>query len=112
MPSAPAPSATTASPTPTRALLPSLDVLNDSRISGLAARATAQFRAAGWEVATTGNFHGSDVPETTIFYPEGNRAAADRLAAGFGIHRVLSSPSSLSSGHLTIVLARDWGSRG
>jgi hypothetical protein len=83
-------------------------VLNDSRITGLAARATEQFRAAGWDVATTGNFKGPDVPETTIFYPDGDKAAADRLARQFGIHRLQPATSDLSSSHLTVALARDW----
>lgn len=85
-----------------------LDVLNDSRITGLAARATAQFQSGGWSVATTGNFKGTDVPETTVFYPDGGKAAADQLAAQFGIQRVLPAPSGLSSSDLTVALARDW----
>lgn len=115
-PSQPSPSSTpppsptpTASATPTSvAAAPELDVLNDSRITGLAARAAATFRSAGWDVAATGNFRGADVPQTTIFYPDGEKAPADRLAAQFGIHRLLPAPSGLSSAHLTVVLARDW----
>ena len=102
-PSTPTPSTTSAQPP-----LPALDVLNDSRITGLAARAAEQFRDAGWDVATTGNFKGADVPQTTIFYPDGDKAAADRLARQFGIHRLLPATSDLSSSHLTVALARDW----
>lgn len=88
---------------------PALDVLNDSRIKGLAARATKEFRSAGWVVSTIGNFQGdTDVPATTIFYPDGEEPAAARLAAAFGVARVLQAPASLSSQHLTVVLARDW----
>jgi len=97
-------SQTSSAPAP----LPALDVLNDSRITGLAARASATFRAAGWNVATVGNFRGPDVPETTVFYPDGERAAADRLAAAFGIDRVRLATSELSSANLTVALARDW----
>ena len=104
------PTSTTASP-PAQAL-PALDVLNDSRITGLAARASAQFTEAGWDVATTGNFQGTDVPSTTIFYPDGARAAAERLAAQFRIRRVLPATDGLSTSHLTVALARDWASRG
>jgi hypothetical protein len=86
-------------------------VLNDSRIQGLAARAATQFRAAGWVVGGTGNFKGDDVPETTIFYPAAEKAAAARLAAAFRIGRVLVAPAGLSTTHLTVVLARDWASR-
>jgi hypothetical protein len=107
-PTTPAPSTPAPTTTPAQPALPALDVLNDSRITGLAARATEQFRAAGWKVATTGNFKGPDVPETTIFYPDGDKAAADRLARQFGIHRLRPATSDLSSSHLTVALARDW----
>ena len=87
----------------------SLDVLNDSRISGLAHRAAGQFSAAGWVVAVVGNFSGGrDVPATTVFFPDGAQAAAQQLAAHFGIDRVLPAPSFLSASHLSVVLARDW----
>ena len=88
---------------------PSLDVLNDSRISGLAHRAADQFSAAGWDVAVIGNFSGGrDVPATTIFFPDGAQAAAQRLAVRFGVDRVLPAPPYLSASHLSVVLARDW----
>lgn len=110
--------ASTPAPTPqttpsTAAPLPALDVLNDSRIKGLAASAATRLRAAGWIVARTGNFKSADdVPQTTVFYPDGEKAAALRLAAAFRIDRVLAASSGLSATHLTVVLARDWASRG
>lgn len=112
--SATTPSATapTAAPTATNTPRLALDVLNDSRVTGLAARAASTFRAGGWDVASTGNFHGPDVPETTIFYPDGDKAAAERLAAQFGIHRLERAVSGPSQVHLTVALARDWAQRG
>jgi hypothetical protein len=107
-PSTQPPRTAASSTTAARPRLPALDVLNDSRITGLAARATEPFRAAGWAVASTGNFKGTDVPETTIFYPDGDKSAADRLAAQFGIRRLVPASSGLSSSHLTVALARDW----
>lgn len=107
----PAPGSTTAATQPSAPRL-ALDVLNDSRITGLAARAASTFRAGGWDVASTGNFRGTDVPETTIFYPDGDKAAADQLATQFGIHRVEAASSGLSETHLTVALARDWAHRG
>ncbi len=112
LPPSPAGSSSSPAPRTSSAPLPALEVLNDSRITGLAAQASATFRAAGWDVAATGNFHGADVPETTIFYPDGDKAAADRLAAQFSIHRLLPAPSELSQAHLTVALARDWEQRG
>jgi hypothetical protein len=87
---------------------PALVVLNDSRINGLAAHAAGQFRAAGWTVASTGNYKGTDVPETTIFYPAGDLAAAQRLATTFHVNRVLAATSGMSRTDLTVVLAHDW----
>ena len=115
--SSPTPTATPAptpapKPTPTPAPKPALDVLNDSRITRLAAHASEQFRAGGWSVATVGNFKGDDVPETTIFFPDAEKPAAQALAAQFAIDRVLPAPSGLSSTHLSVVVARDWAGRG
>jgi hypothetical protein len=101
-----------AAPTTSSTPLPALDVLNDSRITGLAAHASATFRAAGWDVASTGNFRGADVPETTIFYPDGDKAAANQLATQFGIHRLEPASPDLSQTNLTVALARDWAQRG
>jgi LytR cell envelope-related transcriptional attenuator len=109
--SAPAPTTGASTSTAAAALIP-LDVLNDSRVTGLAARASDTFRAGGWDVASTGNFRGTDVPETTIFYPDGDKAAADRLASQFGIQRLEPASSDLSQSHLTVALARDWAQRG
>jgi hypothetical protein len=59
-------------------------------------------------VSKTGNYTGT-VSVTTVFYPAGERAAADRLAAEFPkIRRELLAPRGLSATHLTVVLARDW----
>lgn len=107
-------SATSSAPTATAAAPPpAVDVLNDSRISGLAASAAKQLRSAGWRVSTVGNWQGSsDVPTTTVFYPDGDKAAAQRLASQYGISRVLAAPSGLSSSNLTLVLAYDWSGAG
>jgi hypothetical protein len=107
-PLSPAPSGSATAP-PTDATLPALEVLNDSRITGLAHRAAEELQASGWTVVAVGNFKGHpDVPATTIFYPDGDEAAAHRLADAFGVTRVLEAPSDLSNAHLTVVLARDW----
>lgn len=99
----PSPTATTAGPAP------AVDVLNDSRISGLAASAAKQLRSDGWQVSAVGNWQGSsDVPSTTVFYPDGDKAAAQRLASKYGVSRVLPAASGLSSSDLTLVLAYDW----
>jgi cytoskeletal protein RodZ len=108
------PSPTSVSPTSTTAgPPPAVDVLNDSRVIGLAASAAKKLRGNGWQVATVGNWHGSiDVPSTTVFYPAADKAAAQRLASQYGISRVLPASSGLSSSNLTLVLAYDWSGAG
>ena len=85
-----------------------LDVLNNTHIVGFAARAAKTFESGGWTVSKTGNYAGT-VSVTTVFYPAGEHAAADRLVAEFPkIRRELPAPRGLSATHLTVVLARDW----
>ena len=90
---------------------PPLEVLNNSRITGLAAKAAQQFRAGGWAVARTGNFDGR-LPETTVYYPSGEQSAAEALARQFPqIQRVEAAPSALSvrsDADLTVVLTKNW----
>ena len=115
-PGAPATSAATAEPSesasPGPAAVPAVDVLNDSRVTGLAAQAAAQLRAAGWTVATVGNFAGDDVPATTVFFPEGDETVARQLATALGVTRVIAAPEGLSSSNLTVALAHDWPAAG
>lgn len=86
--------------------LPVLTVLNNSRITGLAHRAAAQFAAAGWPVGTIGNFTGR-IAATTVYYPPGLRSAAEQLAARFpGLTRVLPRFAGLPGSGLTVVLTR------
>jgi hypothetical protein len=108
----PSAAATTTSPATQRSTarprvvrLPLL-VLNDSRIPGLAARAAADFHAAGWPIAGTGNYAGQ-LPRTTVFYPPGERAAARLLVSRFpAITRMLPRFRGLPGSGLTVVVTR------
>lgn len=81
-------------------------VLNNSRIAGLAERGAAQFEAAGWPVAQTGNYRGR-IRATTVYYPAGLEASAREFASRFpGVARVLPRPSNLPGSGLTVVLTR------
>jgi hypothetical protein len=91
---------------------PPVDVLNDSRIAGLAARAAKSLTAAGWTVHKTGNYP-HVLASTTLYYPSGQRAAAQLLASQFPkIADVLPAPTGLSTTNLTLVLTKDWSSTG
>ncbi|HLZ37436.1 MAG TPA: LytR C-terminal domain-containing protein [Mycobacteriales bacterium] len=86
-------------------------VLNNSRVTGLAADAAAQFRRQGWAVTGTGNLRGR-IRATTIYYAPGQAATAHRLAARFpAIQRVLPRiPGLPGDAPLTVVLTRDYAS--
>lgn len=87
---------------------PPLLVLNNSRITGLAARAAAQFAAGGWPIADTGNFTGR-IPVTTVYYEPGQEAAARALAAQFpAIRRARERFVGLPGHGLTVVVTRDF----
>lgn len=111
----------TASPSPTTSPSPSasapaakplVDILNGTHISGMAARADTTLSRGGWVVALTGNYPQS-ISATTVFYPDGQLAAAQALAAQFtAIGKMAPAPDGVSATHLTLVLAQDWTSSG
>jgi hypothetical protein len=102
---APAPSPPAAAPRPP--VVP-VTVLNNSRRTGLADRAAARFRAAGWPVAKTGNFRGR-IPVTTVYYEPGQQAAAQEFARRFdGIARVRPRFATLPARGLVLVVTREY----
>jgi hypothetical protein len=64
-----------------------VQVLNNSKIKGLAATAADDLRANGWQVGEIGNYSATNLPETTVFYRPGTdeEAAARALASTFGL---------------------------
>lgn len=86
-----------------------LVVLNNSRIHGLAVTGANDFRGGGWTVLSTGNYHGR-LPESTVYYSPGNKAAAETLARQFpSITAVEPKPAGLTGGGpLTVVLTRNF----
>lgn len=62
-------------------------VLNNSTVSGLAARAADDLREAGWSVVQVGNFPDDVIPTTTVYYRPGTpeQRAAELLADEFGM---------------------------
>lgn len=97
-----------APPAPT-AMAP-VNVLNNSRRTGLAHEVAAEVQSRGWAIATVGNLQGL-VAETTVYYAPGDEPAAQHLADEFSsIQRV--EPDSQGGIHLsglTLVLTRSWG---
>ena len=107
--SSPAASTTQSQSTPPTRRGPEVVVLNQSGGTGLAQRVADRLRKAGWKVRKTSNFHGT-VSTTTVYYPDGLRAAAVRLAKDLpGDPRVKERFSNLSDTRLTVVLTDDYG---
>jgi len=65
----------------------SLRVYNNSLIQGLAARAAADFRSAGWTVAEIGGYPGATIPTSTVYYRPGTeeQTAAQEIGRAFGL---------------------------
>jgi LytR cell envelope-related transcriptional attenuator len=86
-----------------------VEVLNNSRRTGLAHAVASEVEAKGWHVAFVGNLQGR-VAQTTVYYAPGDEAAAQHLAGEFGsIQRV--EPDSEGGIHvsgLTLVLTQSW----
>ncbi|GGS15958.1 MULTISPECIES: LytR C-terminal domain-containing protein [Actinokineospora] len=88
-------------------------VYNNSTISGLADRAAADLRAAGWNVVEVGNHQGR-LHETTVYFRPGTdeEAAARALAAAFKI-RVEPRFAGIenASPGVIVIVTKDWAER-
>lgn len=91
---------------PTQAPLAPVQVLNNSKITGLAERGAAKFRAGGWTVSGTGNYRGGTIAQTTVYYAPGQLRTAQRFAKQFGIPRILPRFAGLPGSGMTVVLTR------
>lgn len=78
-------------------------VLNETRITGLAARVAASLRDDGWTVKGVGNWIGN-IPETTVYYPDGTYSRAQKLAADLGVTRIRPRVPGMLTNRLTVVL--------
>ena len=79
-------------------------VLNNSRVTGLAARYATSIRAKGWTVTRTDNWTRSDLARTTVFYAPGDKAAAQAFAKAFGVVDDVEPALSGMGPDLTLVL--------
>ncbi|WP_454196265.1 LytR C-terminal domain-containing protein [Nocardia sp. Marseille-Q1738] len=57
-------------------------VLNNSMVAGLAAKTANQLSSNGWTIAETGNYPGTNIPKTTVYYGSspGDKEAAQAIA--------------------------------
>ena len=90
-------------------VMAAVQVLNNSRITGLAHDVAGSVQARGWRVVLIGNLEGL-IAETTVYYAPGHHAAAVHLAHEFPeIRRIEpNSAAGLDGSGITLVLTRDW----
>jgi hypothetical protein len=80
-------------------------VFNQTSVTGLAAETASQFEADGWNIVGVDNWVGT-VPEDTVYFYPGDRAAADRLSQSFpAVGRVWPASAPMPAGALTVILA-------
>lgn len=98
------------SPKPVDRSRSSVVVFNNTQIKGLAGRVSEQVKSAGWKVAAADNWYGT-VPATTVYYPQGKKAAAQLLALDLGVARIkpADTGSDMSDTHLTLILTGELG---
>ena len=97
----------TPTPTPAVAKVPVV-VLNQTTVTGLAARFQKELEAGGWRVSGIDDFRGN-VPATTVYFPPGLRAAAKALMAQFPqVGRIRPAFTGISTTQLTVILGKDF----
>jgi LytR cell envelope-related transcriptional attenuator len=81
-------------------------VYNNSTIKGLAARATADFRAAGYNVVEVGNYPQGVIPASTVYWGSGSgeKATARSLAKEFGMRAAPRFPGIAKASHGVIAI--------
>jgi hypothetical protein len=86
-----------------------VQVLNNSRIHGLAHEVAAEVADKGWHIGFIGNLQGR-TPEPTVYFAPGEEAAAKHLALEFSSIRRIepNSAAGLTSGGITLVLTSAW----
>ncbi|MBL8925283.1 MAG: LytR C-terminal domain-containing protein [Pseudonocardia sp.] len=93
----------------------SLRVYNNSLIQGLAARAAADFRSAGWTIAEIGSYPGETITTSTVYYRPGTdeQAAAQEIGRAFGL-RVAPRFAEIQSASpgLIVIVTKEYKSPG
>jgi hypothetical protein len=80
-----------------------VEVYNNSGITGLAADTAVTLEGAGWSVAATDNWYGS-IPDNTVYYPDGMRPAAEKLAKLLDYSRMRPAVSPMQFDRLTVII--------
>jgi hypothetical protein len=86
---------------------PTVIVLNGTDKVGYAKKIGDNLNFEDWVIESVGNWDGEVPTENTVYYPEGNQAAAQLLAASPTVNGVIAqADATFSQTSLTIVLAK------
>ncbi len=78
-------------------------VFNNTSITGLASETLARVQEIGWNGLAADNWYGT-IPATTVYFPPGQRDAAQKLALDLGIQRLIPADPAMSDTNLTVIL--------
>ncbi|KAA1425935.1 LytR C-terminal domain-containing protein [Nocardioides antri] len=78
-------------------------VFNNTSITGLASEVLAQVDEIGWNAVAADNWYGT-IPATTVYFPQGMRDAAQKLALDLGVQRIIPADAGMSDTNLTVIL--------
>lgn len=88
-----------------------VDVANNSSVSGLAARVSAALTAEGFRRGDVGNHSGTSVDESTVFAADADSAGARSVAAALG-GLPIKKDKSVPGGTVRVVLSGDYSGAG
>jgi LytR cell envelope-related transcriptional attenuator len=78
-------------------------VFNNSNVTGLAGRVSAQASQIGWQVVGSDNWYGT-ISASTVYYPKRLERAGKLLALDLGIQRTAPSVDPMRLDRLTVIL--------
>lgn len=84
-----------------------IEVLNGTRIDGLARRMTQKLRERGLDVVFFGSASTTTADSTMVIARRGDVAAAERVRDVLGVGTVIEDPSAQLLLDVTVVLGRD-----
>ena len=85
-----------------------VEVLNATRVAGIARDATQQLRDAGFDVVHFGNADGIGADSSVVYSRVSNDEIAKAAAAALGITRVVLQPDTTLYVDASVVLGADW----
>ena len=85
-----------------------IQILNGTRINGLAAEAVGKLQADGYQYVSASNASGWLTEATTIYYAPGTRAGAEVIGEILGISNLSENSTDLGNSDYVVVLKGDY----